>query len=345
MTSYKTKSIPVIITSAIIALMLFSPTTVIPNVSAANAPGVPDSVPADTAPILAAALQKVQTQIHDHPGWIGIVNWKGKTVTTAYVGDPLNSPYYNPHMRGLGLHKQASPSTASPLTVSCSNTLQQQGEPTSFTDSGTTYTTAYHIQQHFNAIKSTNAHVDLLQTLNTLNYNKGKWMQDSIFYDATDCTNTGAGWYENWDSYDTGTNGETAGYPQDASIATSSNDVIYEDAYAQGNGNYEQCVTDVTPSPATGSCINISYSGDNANNFSLGQKTNFYTYDTGTMMEELSDNSSTWNWNSNSKYIYRFQSSSSGTPITTCNGWGFDPASGSVTTSDTTNPCTDTMFY
>ncbi|MDE1861980.1 MAG: hypothetical protein KGI33_03600 [Thaumarchaeota archaeon] len=341
----KTKATTTVIGGLIIGLIMLSPMTLLPiGAQATSQPfsHVPEGLSSATAASLSTASQQIDTQLQNHPGWIGIVKYNGDKVDILYVGDPTKSPYYNPRMAGITAPTRTN---MGPLQVSCNAILQQQGEPTSFTDSGTTYTTAYHLQQKFTSIQATPSNLDLLQTLNGLNAGKSRWMQISDLYDNSGtCTGTGAAWYYNIDQLDTSNGSHITGYPQSTSFTSAAGDVIYEDGYANGSGNYQLCVTDVSQTPSTGGCYTVSNSG---NNFALGTTGLSAAYDTGTMMEETSTGTTKWQWGTTSTYTMKFQATSNSNLITTCNGWVFDPdqAHSVVTLSSSTNPCQDGMKY
>ncbi|MGH2611985.1 MAG: hypothetical protein ACRDFB_02920 [Rhabdochlamydiaceae bacterium] len=347
----KTRIRTTIVTAIVmIVLLMSSPMTLLPLSSADSTvptSNVPPGLSPTAAKNLQIASQKVSDQMKGHSGWIGIIKYNGDKMDILYVGDPAKSPYQKP-----GMHRATS--GVHPLIAgTCPNSiLQQQGEPTSFTDSGVSRTTAYHIQQKYNSIQSGSTSSDLLQTLNALNDNSHEWMQVSSFYDKASCTGTGAGWYYNLDTYDTTQIPPSEnGNPQAVSFTGASNDVIYEDVYANSGTDYQLCVTDVSQSPSTGGCFTKTYSGDSYSNLNLGTTCSVQACDTGTMMEEISSSTTTtpWSWATWSQYTMKFQYTSNSNLITTCNGWVFDPAAGPnnpvSTTSSTSPTCYDSMKY
>ena len=318
--------------------------TILPNVTAqTSGQSTYNDIPNAVSPQISLLLEETQHHVREmlkpHPGWIGIVGWENGKVSVLYVGDPQKSPY-NPR----NIHNK---STAGPLLASCSTSIVQAwGIPSNYTYSGTSYTTAYHVQQKLNSLQSPNSKVDLLQNLNTFSATKSQFMQIAIMYDAADCISSSPAWWINLASINTSTGGNSnSTFPENIAITSGSNDVIYEDAYANSGSDYEQCLTDSTKS--TGKCLDITYPGDSYNYLSLGsQNIGSQAGHAGPLMEELdTDGTSTWHWNTASKNTLDFQQNPNGGIVTSCNGWSTILNPSTITKTTSTSPCYVTFDY
>ena len=334
----KTKTATTIISALVIGLVLLSPTTIIPQVSAQTSHfGLPSiKLSSDVSNQVIQMQQYVSNQIHLHPTWIGLFSGNSSGVTIQYLGPADKNPYY------LGNIVGTSKGSGAQLRLSPTNNPTAQAGPASYGSSS--YTTAYEIQQDFHNISSSNSNVDFIQVLNALNVDSTHWMQSGFTDDVNNLTGKGVGYYAVYDSYHVNS-GEDGGFPVYDSITVSSaTDLIVQNDYANGDGTYTMYTTDNANGHFTGLIVGYSDSGANMKLGHVTENSGFVDI-SGSMSEEESKTSTTWSWGTQTYYL-AYWNCSGCTELTTTNNPWTTGQSGGVSFSESNSPnAYDSMTY
>jgi hypothetical protein len=314
---------------------------------------LPEAVPASIADELERVNKDVAAQVANHTGWAATISWTDTKVTVNYVGPADKDPGH--YVRGVGhpaqlatqsAQKQQS-ETVQPFSIL--SVTQLDSESISAHDySGSSFTSAYKIEQALNAKKSSVSSIDYLVNHNGWNGNDAKWMQDGFMFDNAGITVTETNkWVANWDVYDSSGN-EDPSYPVDSVIpgTVTVGDTIGQDITAIGSGMYTMAVTDAN----TGNGSSRTYSaGDSVNHLNLFVNSGGLVQDSGTQAETLSTGSTKFHWG-DPFFAFVFWHTSTFTGDSTCNSfYSPEPANGGsnpITTSTSTgSSCIDDMNY
>lgn len=314
----------------VLGLVLLSPTTILPSISAENL----------TKPTQAIQIHnQITSQIKLHKGWVGVMSWNATGATLHYLGPADKNPYH----RGV----EAAP---------CSGPLycqQASGQitPTSYPNGGSN-TQPAEIDSSFTAQASSNSHVDMLMNLNGWDGSGSDWLQSVLVYDKAGLGGlTPNTWYAEMDAHDSSGNDES-GYPMSLTVSVNSQtDSFAEHLYELGSGCYEAEVDD--NSSGNGYSFSECFSNDNTSYFQLTYKNPSGWADSGPMTEDVSnDDMNTYHWGS-IVYNIGLRNTVLGTQYTSVNGWTSNSGSsgdvlgyGSALTISTGNsPAKVTMSY
>lgn len=332
----KTKIVTTTMASMMIGLMMLSPMTVLPNVSAQTQTahyGLPSiKLSPDVSDQVIHMQQRISEQIHLHPTWIGLFSGNSNGVTIQYLGPADKNPYYIGNIPGSGPRLHLSPT----------NNPQAQAGPASYGSSS--YTTAYAIQQDFDNIASSNSNVDFLQVLNTLNVGSTHWIQNGFADDVNNLSGKGVGYYSIFDSYPTNGGNEDTGFPVvDSITVNSATDLIVQNDYANNDGTYTMYSTDNANSNYNGLIVGYSDSGAYMNLGYVSSSGNLY--DSGSMSEEESKTNSTQSWGTQTYYLAYWNCSGCSQINTSNNPWTTGQKGG-VSFSESNSPnASDSMTY
>ncbi|MGI0088567.1 MAG: hypothetical protein ACREBI_11515 [Nitrosotalea sp.] len=331
MQNNKTKIATTILGTLAIALVLLSPMTVLPNISAQPQGEIRE-------PAQAIQFQEhITEQIKLHRGWVGVLSWNATGATIHYLGPANKNPY----------HRGVEAGTCSPP---CQQAAAQI-TPTSYPNGGSN-TQPAEIDSSFTAKASTNSYTDLLMDLNGWDGSGSDWLQSVLLYNIAGegglSSNT---WYAEMDAHDSSGN-EESGYPMSLSVTVNSQtDSFAEHLYELGSGCYEAAVDD--SSSSNGYTFSECFTNDNASYFQLTYKNPNGYADSGPMTEDSStDNTQTYHWGS-IVYNIGLRNTVLGTQYTSVNGWtSNNGASGDATGYGTTptistsnTPAKVTMSY
>lgn len=323
MKTNKTQPITAIVGIAMMALMISSPMTILPNVNAQNQ----SSSLSEVIPVHAkATLDQIREQVNLHKGWIGMMSWDGNSVSIDYVGPMESNPYKNTNP-GLRLDPNPQVNDADAIkkdTTSSSTAI--------FKEVGTV-----------TAKKSTDTTVNLFNVLNAMSSNNNRWIQVGLFYNNYLGTVTNA-WHLDYTSIDTSTDANTFSPVVSPALTMSTGDTVklFINADTTFGGQYTMGENDVTNNH--GASYTFSLSSDTGHTINLGEVVvSGRYYPSGPQMEEHASGSNIYKWGTQ-VYTFDFYDTSTSSSTTSVTGWnGQEGNFGTVST--TNSPSSATFTY